>query len=67
MLARYQNKFVVWIASLALLLSFFAMMTVQFIGAGRLLETTLGVPYQTAVIILRLRLVFIPLSAASEQ
>ncbi|KIE94712.1 sodium:pantothenate symporter [Actinobacillus pleuropneumoniae] len=27
------------------------MMTVQFIGAGRLLETTLGVPYQTAVII----------------
>ena len=51
LLARYQNKFVVWIASLALLLSFFAMMTVQFIGAGRLLETTLGVPYQTAVII----------------
>ncbi len=51
LLARYQNKFVVWIASLALLLSFFAMMTVQFIGAGRLLETTLAVPYQTAVII----------------
>ncbi|WGE87033.1 sodium/pantothenate symporter [Actinobacillus equuli subsp. haemolyticus] len=51
LLARYQNKFVVWISSFALLLSFFAMMTVQFIGAGRLLETTLGVPYQTAVII----------------
>ncbi|WGE58582.1 sodium/pantothenate symporter [Actinobacillus equuli] len=51
LLARYQNKFMVWIASPALLLSFFAMMTVQFIGAGRLLETTLGVPYQTAVII----------------
>lgn len=51
LLARYHNKFVVWIASLALLLSFFAMMTVQFIGAGRLLETTLSVPYQTAVII----------------
>lgn len=51
LLARYQNKFVVWIAGFALLLSFFAMMTVQFIGAGRLLETTLGIPYQTAVVI----------------
>ncbi|MCO4168884.1 sodium/pantothenate symporter [Actinobacillus suis] len=51
LLARYQNKLVVWISGFALLLSFFAMMTVQFIGAGRLLETTLGVPYQTAVII----------------
>ncbi|WP_018650788.1 sodium/pantothenate symporter [Actinobacillus capsulatus] len=51
LLVRYQNKFVVWISGFALLLSFFAMMTVQFIGAGRLLETTLGVPYQTAVII----------------
>lgn len=51
LLARYQNKFVVWIAGFALLLSFFAMMTVQFIGAGRLLETTLGLPYQTAVMI----------------
>ncbi|MFA9500163.1 sodium/pantothenate symporter [Mannheimia sp. E30BD] len=51
LLARYQNKFVVWIAGLALLLSFFAMMTVQFIGAGRLLETTLSIPYQTAVMI----------------
>lgn len=51
LLARYQNKFVVWISGFALLLSFFAMMTVQFIGAGRLLETTLGLPYQTAVMI----------------
>ena len=51
LLARYQNRFVVWIASLALLLSFFAMMTVQFIGAGRLLETTLGMDYKLAVII----------------
>lgn len=51
LLARYQNKFVVWISSLALLLSFFAMMTVQFIGAGRLLETTLNMPYQASVLI----------------
>ena len=51
LLSRYQNKFVVWISSFALLLSFFAMMTVQFIGAGRLLETTLGLDYRMAVII----------------
>lgn len=51
LLARYRNRFVVWIAGFSLLLSFFAMMTVQFIGAGRLLETTLGLPYNTAIII----------------
>lgn len=49
--ARYQNRAVVWISCFALLLSFFAMMAVQFIGAGRLLETTLGIPYQTAILI----------------
>lgn len=54
LLARYQNSAVVWIAGAALLLSFFAMMTVQFIGAGRLLETTLGIPYKTAIIIFAL-------------
>lgn len=51
LLARYQNRWVVWLSSFALLLSFFAMMTVQFIGAGRLLETTLGISYQTAILI----------------
>lgn len=51
LMARYQNRFVVWIASFALLLSFFAMMTVQFIGAGRLLETVLGISYQTSILI----------------
>lgn len=54
LLARYQHRGVVWIACLALLLSFFAMMTVQFIGAGRLLETTLGLPYQSSVLIFAL-------------
>ncbi|MCK3655831.1 sodium/panthothenate symporter [Pasteurellaceae bacterium Macca] len=48
---RYQHRGVVWIASLALLLSFFAMMVVQFIGAGRLLETTLGISYPQAVLV----------------
>lgn len=54
LLARYQNRFVVWIACLALLLSFFAMMAVQFIGAGRLLETTLGISYTHSVLIFAL-------------
>ncbi len=52
--ARYKNKFIVWISSLSLLISFFAMMTVQFFGAGRLLETTLGIPYQVAILIFAL-------------
>ncbi|MDG6882355.1 Pantothenate permease [Phocoenobacter uteri] len=52
--ARYKNRFVVWIASFSLLISFFAMMTVQFFGAGRLLETILGIPYQTAILIFAL-------------
>ncbi|RRN01621.1 sodium/pantothenate symporter [Bibersteinia trehalosi] len=54
LMARYQNRWVVWVSSLALLLSFFAMMTVQFIGAGRLLETILGISYQSAILIFAL-------------
>lgn len=49
--ARYHNRVLVWLAAFALLLSFFAMMTVQFIGAGRLLETTLGISYRSAVLL----------------
>lgn len=51
LLARYKNPLVVWLSSLALLLSFFAMMVVQFIGAGRLLETTLGISYGMSLLI----------------
>ncbi|OPH33427.1 sodium/panthothenate symporter [Moraxella lacunata] len=47
--ARYQNKVVVWLACISLLLAFFGMMVVQFIGAGRLLETTLGLPYEWSI------------------
>lgn len=47
--ARYQNKVVVWLACVSLLLAFFGMMVVQFIGAGRLLETTLGLPYEWSI------------------
>lgn len=51
LLARYKSKWIVWLSSFALILSFFAMMTVQFIGAGRLLETTFNMSYQTAILI----------------
>lgn len=54
LMSRYQNHWVVWVSSFALLLSFFAMMTVQFIGAGRLLETILGISYQSAILIFAL-------------
>ena len=47
--ARYQIKVVVWLACISLLLAFFGMMVVQFIGAGRLLETTLGLPYELSI------------------
>lgn len=52
--ARYQNKVVVYLACLSLLLAFFGMMVVQFIGAGRLLETTLGLPYELSIAVFAL-------------
>lgn len=47
--ARYQNKIVVYLACLSLLFAFFGMMVVQFIGAGRLLEASLGLPYEWSI------------------
>ncbi|MFW7523958.1 sodium/pantothenate symporter [Vibrio ostreicida] len=43
--ARYRNRAVVIFASLTLLLAFFAIMVVQFIGAARLLQTVTGLSY----------------------
>ncbi|OBX02379.1 sodium/panthothenate symporter [Gallibacterium genomosp. 3] len=51
LLYRYKNKYLVWIACIALLLAFFAAMTVQFIGGARLLETTIGLNYTQALLI----------------
>ncbi|OBX09923.1 sodium/panthothenate symporter [Gallibacterium salpingitidis] len=48
---RYKNKYLVWIACFALLIAFFAAMTVQFIGGARLLETTIGLNYTSALLI----------------
>lgn len=51
LLYRYKNKYLVWIACVALLIAFFAAMTVQFIGGARLLETTIGISYTNALLI----------------
>lgn len=44
--ARYKNRGVVILASLALLLAFFGTMVVQFVGGARLLQTVTGLSYQ---------------------
>lgn len=49
--ARYQSRFLVWFASISLLVAFFGAMTVQFIGGARLLETAAGIPYTYGLII----------------
>ncbi|MGF7452793.1 sodium/pantothenate symporter [Pasteurella bettyae] len=51
LLYRYKNKYLVWISSISLLIAFFAAMTTQFIGGGRLLETTIGIDYTQSLLI----------------
>lgn len=51
---RYKSPYIVLLASLSLLFSFFIMMAVQFIGVGRLLETTLNLDYRLSVLIFAL-------------
>ncbi|MGF1683565.1 sodium/pantothenate symporter [Photobacterium minamisatsumaniensis] len=43
--ARYKNRAVVILASVALLLAFFGTMVVQFVGGARLLQTVTGLSY----------------------
>lgn len=49
--AHYRSHLLVWIASLSLLVAFIAVMTVQFIGGARLLETVAGIPYDSGLLI----------------
>ncbi|KGD78414.1 sodium/panthothenate symporter [Tatumella morbirosei] len=49
--AHFRSSLVVWLASMTLLLAFIAVMTVQFIGGARLLETVAGVPYTRGLLI----------------
>lgn len=48
---RYQSRPLVWLASLSLLIAFIGTMTVQFVGAARLLQSSVGLSYETALII----------------
>lgn len=48
---RYNSKILVWVASISLLVAFMGAMTVQFVGAARLLETAVGMRYETGLII----------------
>ncbi len=49
--ARYQSRLLLYLSSISLLVAFFATMTVQFIGAARLLQTVLGLPYGHSLLI----------------
>ena len=49
--ARYQNRAVVWIASVSLLVAFVGAIAVQFIGGARLLETAAGIKYENGLLI----------------
>lgn len=51
---KYKSKAVTLISSASLLISFCAIIIVQFIGAGRLLETTLNIDYKITVLIFAL-------------
>ncbi len=49
--ARYKNRGVVILASIALLLAFFGTMVVQFVGGARLLQTVTGLSYNEGLMI----------------
>ncbi|MEN0580170.1 sodium/pantothenate symporter [Phytobacter palmae] len=51
LLARYQSRTVVWIASISLLVAFVGAIAVQFIGGARLLETAAGIEYESGLLI----------------
>lgn len=47
----FKNKKIIWIGSISLIIAFFNSMLVQFISAARLIESTINIPYKTALII----------------
>lgn len=51
LMARYQSRAVVWIASISLLVAFVGAIAVQFIGGARLLETAVGINYESGLLI----------------
>ncbi len=51
LMARYRHRGVVVVSCIVLLICFFAAMTVQLIGAARLLETVLGLSYTQSLLV----------------
>lgn len=49
--AHYKSKIIVWFASIALVVAFVGAMTVQFVGGARLLESSVGLPYNVGLLI----------------
>lgn len=49
--AHYKSKIIVWYASIALVVAFVGAMTVQFVGGARLLESSVGIPYNVGLLI----------------
>lgn len=49
--AHYKSKIIVWFASIALVIAFVGAMTVQFVGGARLLESSVGIPYDIGLLI----------------
>lgn len=49
--SHYKSKMIVWFASIALITAFVGAMTVQFVGGARLLESSVGIPYDNGLII----------------
>lgn len=48
---RYQSRLLVWLASASLLIAFIGTMTVQFVGAARLLQSSINISYEMALLI----------------
>lgn len=49
--AHYKSKMIVWFASITLVVAFVGAMTVQFVGGARLLQSSVGIPYDIGLLI----------------
>ena len=49
--SHYKSKLIVWFASIALIAAFIGAMTVQFVGGARLLQSSVGIPYDIGLLI----------------
>ncbi|MDF7671399.1 sodium/pantothenate symporter [Orbaceae bacterium ESL0721] len=49
--AQYKSRLIVWLASLTIVVAFIGAMTVQFVGGARLLEVSVGIPYEIGLLI----------------